>query len=86
MAFLTIFYLINLEVCWKHRPDTVVYYDLAHVQTIRARYIHFSPAAWHGDISMRVELYGCRGTNGLLSPNLLYTQFLSVLQGQLRHL
>ena len=67
-------------------PDTVVYHDLAHVQTIRARYIHFSPAAWHGDISMRVELYGCRGTNGLLSPNLLYTQFLSVLQGQLRHL
>ena len=26
-----------------------------------ARYIRFRPTAWHGHISMRVELYGCEG-------------------------
>ena len=37
---------------------TVVYHELN--PPIRARYIRFLPQAWHGHISMRVELYGCR--------------------------
>ena len=28
---------------------------------IISRYIRFLPIAWHGHISMRVELYGCIG-------------------------
>ena len=39
--------------------DTVVYHDLA--QTIRAGYIRFRPTAWYGHISMRAEIYGCKG-------------------------
>ncbi|CAH3032614.1 unnamed protein product, partial [Porites lobata] len=38
--------------------DTVVYHKLSHA--IRARYIRFRPTAWHGHISMRVEVYGCK--------------------------
>ncbi|KAL9968116.1 hypothetical protein ACROYT_G026448 [Oculina patagonica] len=37
--------------------DTVVYHELN--PPINARYIRFQPVAWHGHISMRVELYGC---------------------------
>ncbi|KAL9987513.1 hypothetical protein ACROYT_G001835 [Oculina patagonica] len=39
--------------------NIVVYHEL--IPPIRARYIRFRPAAWHNHISMRVELYGCRG-------------------------
>ena len=32
---------------------------------ITTRYIRFVPVAWNGNISMRVELYGCKqGTSG----------------------
>ena len=31
-----------------------------------ARYIRFRPTAWQGLIAMRVELYGCTGTQCLL--------------------
>ncbi|KAM7452301.1 EGF-like repeat and discoidin I-like domain-containing protein 3 [Porites harrisoni] len=44
--------------------DTVVYHKLSHA--IRARYIRFRPTAWHGHISMRVEVYGCKGCQGAL--------------------
>ena len=37
----------------------MVYHKLSHA--IRARYIRFRPTAWHGHISMRVEVYGCKG-------------------------
>ena len=30
--------------------------------SIVARYTRFQPTAWHNHISMRVELYGCKGT------------------------
>lgn len=40
--------------------DTVVSHELN--PPIRARYIRFRPETWYGRISMRVELYGCRGT------------------------
>ena len=39
--------------------DSVVTYDFN--PPIRTRYIHFRPKTWHRNISMRVELYGCRG-------------------------
>ncbi|XP_068721416.1 lactadherin-like isoform X2 [Montipora capricornis] len=39
---------------------TVVYHELN--PPIRARYIRFRPMAWHGWISMRAELYGCKGS------------------------
>ena len=40
-------------------PDTIVSHKLS--PPIRARYIRFLPTAWHKHISMRVELYGCKG-------------------------
>ncbi|KAL9987514.1 hypothetical protein ACROYT_G001837 [Oculina patagonica] len=41
--------------------DTVVWHTLN--SSITARYIRFRPEAWHGHISMRVELYGCQEGN-----------------------
>jgi len=38
--------------------NTVVYHDLN--PPIRARYIRFRPVTWHGHISLRMELYGCK--------------------------
>ena len=38
---------------------TVVSHDL--IPPIMARYIRFRPLAWHLQIAMRVELYGCQG-------------------------
>ena len=37
--------------------NNVVYHDLN--PPIIARYIRFLPVKWEGEISMRVELYGC---------------------------
>ena len=56
--------------------DTVVYHELSHA--IRARYIRFRPTGWHGHISMRVEVYGCKGNAAFSSAKLAY-QFLAVL-------
>ena len=39
--------------------DTVVFHELS--EAIRARYIRIRPTAWHAHISMRVELFGCKG-------------------------
>ena len=39
--------------------NTIVYQTLS--QPIRARYVRILPEAWHGHISMRMELYGCSG-------------------------
>ena len=47
--------------------DTVVYHDLSNA--IQARYIRFRPTAWHGHISMRVEVYGCKGIDVFLFRN-----------------
>ena len=38
---------------------SVVSHDL--IPPIMARYIRFRPLAWHWQIAMRVELYGCHG-------------------------
>ena len=40
--------------------NTTVYNELN--EPIVARYTRFQPTAWHDHISMRVELYGCKGT------------------------
>ena len=56
--------------------DTVVYHKLSHA--IRARYIRFRPTAWHGQISMRVEVYGCKG-NAVFSSTKLAYHFMAVL-------
>ena len=40
--------------------NTTVYNELN--EPIVARYTRFQPTAWHNHISMRVELYGCKGT------------------------
>ena len=40
--------------------NTIVYNELN--ESIVARYVRFQPTAWHNHISMRVELYGCKGT------------------------
>ena len=39
--------------------DTVVKHRFN--EGIRARYIRFHPTGWHNHISMRVEVYGCKG-------------------------
>ncbi|CAH3166775.1 unnamed protein product [Porites evermanni] len=39
--------------------NTIVYNELNG--SIVARYTRFQPTAWHNHISMRVELYGCKG-------------------------
>ena len=39
--------------------DTVVKHRF--IEGIRARYIQFHPTGWHNHISMRVEVYGCKG-------------------------
>ena len=54
----------------------MVYHKLSHA--IRARYIRFRPTAWHGNISMRVEVYGCKG-NAAFSQTKLAYHFLAVL-------
>ena len=54
----------------------MVYHKLSHA--IRARYIRFRPTAWHGHISMRVEVYGCKG-NAVFSSTKLACHFLAVL-------
>ncbi|CAH3160109.1 unnamed protein product [Porites lobata] len=41
--------------------NTIVYNELNG--SIVARYTRFQPTAWHNQISMRVELYGCKGNH-----------------------
>ncbi|XP_020614402.1 EGF-like repeat and discoidin I-like domain-containing protein 3 [Orbicella faveolata] len=48
----------NKDFAGNADQSTVVYHELN--PPIRARYVRFLPQAWHGHISMRVELYGCR--------------------------
>jgi len=48
----------NKDFAGNSDGDTVVYHELN--PPIRTYYIRFLPGAWHGHISMRVELYGCR--------------------------
>ncbi|XP_044165960.1 uncharacterized protein LOC114964732 isoform X11 [Acropora millepora] len=38
--------------------QTVVFHELS--KAVRARYIRIRPTAWHGHISMRLELFGCK--------------------------
>ncbi|XP_022794505.1 lactadherin-like, partial [Stylophora pistillata] len=40
--------------------DSVVYHNLN--PPIQARYIRLRPTAWYRHISLRMELYGCRGS------------------------
>ncbi|XP_066019015.1 uncharacterized protein [Pocillopora verrucosa] len=44
--------------------DTVVYNKL--ISPITARYIRLLPVTWHNHISLRMELYGCRGCSSSL--------------------
>ena len=53
--------LLLQELIGNTDRDTVVYHELN--PPIKARYIRFRPLAWHGHISMRVELYGCEGND-----------------------
>ena len=45
--------------------NTVVYHILN--PPIRARYIRVVPVDWHSWISMRMELYGCKGNERVIS-------------------
>ena len=49
--------LMMQEIDGNIDENSVVYHDLN--PSITARYIRFLPAEWEGEISMRVELYGC---------------------------
>ena len=57
--FLFFFGLIQVFV-GNTDENTIVYNELNG--SIVARYTRFQPTAWHNHISMRVELYGCKGT------------------------
>ena len=50
--------LLIQEFTGNTDQDTVVYHKLNPF--ITTRYIRFLPVAWIGNISMRVELYGCK--------------------------
>ena len=58
------FYLFSILIVntWI---ETLVFLELA--SEIRAHYIRFRPNVWHGYISMKVELYGCKGTVGFFT-------------------
>lgn len=51
--------LLFQEFSGNSDEDSVVYHQLN--LPIRARYIRFRPKVWNNSVSMRVELYGCRG-------------------------
>ena len=60
----TVFYFLFLGLIQvfvgNTDENTIVYNELNG--SIVARYTRFQPTAWHNHISMRVELYGCKGT------------------------
>ena len=60
--------------------DTIVYHELN--PPIRARYIRFQPKAWNKHISMRVELYNCKGIKGFLLQDIVYSVVFVFLQYQ----
>jgi len=52
--------LFMQEFAGNTDQDTVVFHDLD--PPITSRYIRFLPVDWYVAVSMRVELYGCKGT------------------------
>ena len=57
----TVLVLLTQEFTGNSDRDTVVENVLN--LPIEAKFIRFQPTAWHGHISMRVELYGCPQCN-----------------------
>ena len=53
----------------------VVFHELS--KAVRAQYIRIRPTAWHGHISMRVELFGCKGSECIV---IIRARALKVLQ------
>lgn len=49
--------------------DSVVFHQVD--PPIIARVIRFRPIAWKGHVSMRVELYGCKGNVYIVSESTL---------------
>ena len=58
--FIIIFFGLLQVFFGNTDKNTIVYNELN--ESIVARYTRFQPTAWHNHISMRVELYGCKGT------------------------
>ena len=59
-SFLFFFFGLLQVFVGNTDENTIVYNELNG--SIVARYTRFQPTAWHNHISMRVELYGCKGT------------------------
>ena len=59
--FVLFYFFVGLLQVFVGNTDenTIVYNELNG--SIVARYVRFQPTAWHNHISMRVELYGCKG-------------------------
>ena len=55
------FFLCLLQVLVGNTDENTIVYNEFN-GSIVARYTRFQPTAWHNHISMRVELYGCKGT------------------------
>ena len=59
-SFLFFFFGLLQVFVGNTDENTIVYNEFNG--SIVARYTRFQPTAWHNHISMRVELYGCKGT------------------------
>ena len=59
-VFFCFFFCVLQVFVGNTDENTTVYNELNG--PIVARYTRFQPTAWHYHISMRVELYGCKGT------------------------
>ena len=66
------FFFYIQEFLGNTDQDTVVRHRL--YSGIRARYIRFRPTAWHSHISMRVEVYGCKGNSIGINYNIFFRQ------------
>lgn len=57
---LTLCHITLQEFLGNADQNTIVYHAL--YPAVSARYVRFRPLLWHNHISMRVEVYGCQGT------------------------
>ena len=59
--FILLFFFFGLlQVFFGNKDENTIAYNELN-GSIVARYARFQPTAWHNHISMRVELYGCKG-------------------------
>ena len=79
MNRMNLFFLsLGLGIYWKCRPAHSCLSLAQCNPPVMARFIRFHPLAWYGHLSMRSEVYGCRG---ILKKS---CSFIICLNGRLR--